>query len=525
MAAHRSTARQRAAALTAIAGVGVAALLALTACTPGGSADDAAQDLPGVEVPLPDVADPIPLAELGDFNGVLRLEMGSNCTGTLIETGVHDGPAYVITNGHCTGDVGRSPQTVTVAEEWFGSGYLLDTFDNPTPLAVTAAVLEYSTMRGRDVAIVRLEESLGDLRDLGIMPVPIIDDEPAPGTAVRNIAAPVQNLDHDDWVLRGGDCTLAGQSDLVEFHWLWADSWANDCPGVIQGSSGSPLFTLRADGGPEAIAAVINTTTWGASIENGGLCFLNRPCEIGDAGIGMIEETSYAVSIAGLNRCFDGDGVFALGGDCPFETSSVWAQQGGGAFRGGALPDANGGMPEVDLVVAPALGESAPVRTALVELTGADVCADPSVYAAAQAITVPAAGDPWDPGYVLPVALPEQEGRFALCAVAGDDYAGAATVLFEVDRTPPLFPAGAAVEHIGEGNVSIQPFLNPPEISTVRFTWVPGDGDCPATEQFRDFFIVPLTLEAGDLPATYCIYALDQAGNTTDVTRIPIARQ
>ena len=137
-------------------------------------------------------------------------------------------------------------------------------------------------------------------------------------------------------------------------------------------------------------------------------------------------------------------------------------------------------------------------------------------------MTVPATEYDWDEGRVVPVTLPEVEGHYALCAVANDDYAGAATVLFEVDRTPPLFQPGASVEDLGDGNVTVFPFLNPPELSTVRFTWVPGDAECPAPETFQDFFIVPLTLMADQLPATYCIYGLDQAGNATDVVRIPL---
>lgn len=460
--------------------------------------------------------------KLGDFTGVARLEMGSNCTGTVVDTGVDDGPAYVITNGHCTGDVSRPAQSVTVGADWFGQGYLLDTHDNPAPYTITAEVLEYSTMRGRDVSLVRLEESLGTLRALGIRPVPIIDEEPAEGTKVRNIAAPVQDLDHGEWVLRGGDCTLTRQTDLIEFSWLWRDSWANDCPGVRQGSSGSPLLTVGADGGPEAIAAVINTTTWAADPANGGHCFLNRPCELGDGGATMVEKTSYAVSVAGIGRCFDDKGVFALGGSCPLEVPSVWANSGGGIFRGGGLPDANNADARANLAVNPAVGDSAPVRTALVELTDASVCADPATYADAATATVPATEHDWDEGHIVAVTLPEVEGHYALCAVAKDDYAGAATVLFEVDRTPPLFQPGASVYDLGEGNVSVSPFLNPPELSTVRFTWVPGDAECPAPETFQDFFIVPLTLMADDLPATYCIYGLDQAGNTTDVVRIPL---
>jgi len=40
---------------------------------------------------LPPVADPLPLEHLRDLGGVARLEMGSNCTGTPIGTGVPNG--------------------------------------------------------------------------------------------------------------------------------------------------------------------------------------------------------------------------------------------------------------------------------------------------------------------------------------------------------------------------------------------------------------------------------------------------
>ena len=525
-----ATRHRRGVGQMAAAGATVALAFLLVACTggappqtpPPSPTEDATPNLPGVGALLPDLAAPLSLAELGGFTGVARLEMGSNCTGTVVDTGVDDGPAYLLTNGHCTGDVGRPPQSVTIGEDWFGQGFLLDTHDNPSPYAVDAEALEYSTMRGRDVSIVRLRESLGELKALGIRPVPIVDEEPAPGTRVRNIAAPVQDVDQDEWVLRGGDCTLTHQTDLIEFTWLWRDAWATDCPGVRQGSSGSPLLTVGADGGPEAIAAVINTTTWSAAAANGGHCFLNRPCELGDDGPTMVEETSYAVSVAGIGRCFDAGGAFALGGACPLETASVWANSGGGIFRGGDLPDANNATAMANLALNPAVGDSAPVRTALVELTGSGVCADPATYDGAEAVTVPATEYDWDEGRVVPVTLPEVEGHYALCAVANDDYAGAATVLFEVDRTPPLFQPGASVEDLGDGNVTVFPFLNPPELSTVRFTWVPGDAECPVPETFQDFFIVPLTLMADQLPATYCIYGLDQAGNATDVVRIPL---
>jgi hypothetical protein len=71
--------------------------------------------------------------------------------------------------------------------------------------------------------------------------------------------------------------------------------------------------------------------------------------------------------------------------------------------------------------------------------------------------------------------------------------------------------------------VLVQAHLNPPEISTVRFTWGhPDTVDCDDTATFQDLFIAPLTIFADDLPATYCLYGLDAAGNPTPVQTIDI---
>lgn len=469
------------------------------------------------------VADPLPLSQLAAFSGVASLSGSSNCTGTLIDTGVASGPAYVLTNGHCVGDVGRSPQATTLDIEWYGTAEFLAAEGNlDQTLKVDVVGLEYSTMRYTDTAIVRLKPTLGELEGLGIRPVKIAGAEPASGAAVVNVGVPVQDLHPDDWVLRRGDCTLGTQHTLLESRWLWRDVWSNDCPGIIQGSSGSPLLTVGADGNPTAVVAMINTTTWGATAANGGACSINHPCELTADGATMAEKTSYAQSVAGIGTCFGSDGAFALGGACPLPTSSVWTESGGGSFRGGDLPNATGQLPEVSLV-----GRTAgTVRTALVELGDATACELPATYAGAKSVALPKAGGEWEQlGVKVPVSLPEQEGRFLLCAVKGSDYAGAAAVLFDVDRTPPIFPASAEVEDIGGGAVVVRPHLVPPEISTVRFTWgAPDKVDCADTAGFQDFFIVPLTLEFGDLPATYCIYAMDAAGNPTPVTTIDIPK-
>jgi hypothetical protein len=469
------------------------------------------------------VSDPLPLAQLAAFSGVAALDTGSNCSGTLIDTGVPTGPAYVLTNGHCTGDVGRPAQATTIGAEWFGTAEFLAAKGNADDtLTVDVVGLEYSTMRHTDTAIVRLKSTLGELEDLGLRSVKIADAEPAGGTAVVNVGVPVQDLHPYDWVLRRGDCTLGSQHTLIEHLWMWLGVWSNDCPGIIQGSSGSSLFTVGADGAPEAIVAMINTTTWGATAANGGACTMNHPCEVTADGTKMVEKTSYAQSVAGIGKCFDASGRFSLGGGCPLPTSSVWAESGGGSFRGGDQPNAGGGHPSASLVGR----KVGTVRTVLTELGDGTACQQQSTYSSAKSSALPKAGEDWEQlGVQIPVDLPEQEGRFLLCAVAGSDYAGAASVLFEVDRTPPIFAANAEVDDIGGGAVVVRPHLVPPEITTVRFAWGPqGSIDCTDTASFQDFFIVPLTLKAADLPATYCVYGLDAAGNAGQVTKIEIPK-
>ncbi len=506
-----------------LAWAGVALSMVLAGCTGTSTAppDSTTPSAPPPPAPLPSPADPLPLDQLARFSGVASLNAGSNCTGTLIDTGVPTAPAYLLTNGHCVGDVGRAAQTTTIEHEWFGKASFLQAEGNQdNTLDVDVVQIAYSSMRLTDTAIVRLDARLGDLEQLGLRPVPIAADEPAEGAPVVNVGVPAQDLAPEDWVLRRGECTLGSRHTLIEFSWLWFGVWSNDCPGIVQGSSGSPLFTLDSDGQPTEIVAMINTTTGGSRASDGGACFLNRPCEITADGPRMVEDTSYAQSVAGLGGCFSAVGAFALGPSCPLPVSSIWSETGGGAFRGGNLPDSAGRSPAVSLV-----GRTAgPARTVLVPLGDGTACLVPQTYASAAGTVAQQAGYEWEQkGEPLPVDLPETEGHYTLCAVAGEDYAGAASVLFEVDRTPPIFPASAEVEDIGGGTMIVRPHLNPPELTTFRFTWGnPKTVDCEDTTHFQDFFIVPLTLRPEDLPAVYCLYGMDRAGNATEVTRIEI---
>ncbi|QEO10160.1 trypsin-like serine peptidase [Protaetiibacter larvae] len=505
--------------------VAAAAVLLLAGCTTPPAPDPTPEPGPPPDSGIPAPAPPLGLDELTAFSGVVKLTAGANCSGTLVDTGVPDGPAWVLTNGHCTGDLSRFGQQTTVGMAWAGEAEFLRADGNlDGTLTRDVAELAYSTMRFTDTAIVRLDGTLGELEDLGIRPVPIADAEPAAGERVVNVGVPVQNLMDDEWVLRRGECTLDGQRTLIELSWIWFDVWANDCPGIIQGSSGSPLLRADADGAPEAIVAVINTTTTGDRFSPGGDCFINRPCEVHDGVAGLVADTSYAQSVAGLGDCFDPDsGEFALGGNCPLPAGDVWVESGGGPFRGGTLPDGFGRPPQLALVGA----EAGTVRTAVVPFGDGRACLDAASYDGAASVSLPQAGERWETlGVHIPVTLPENEGHYLACAVRDDGYDRAAAVLFEVDRTPPVLPADAEVTRAEDGSVLIRPHFSPPEIAAVRYGWGPlGELDCDDPSGFREFLIVPLRLERHELPASYCLYGMDLAGNPTPVTRIDVPRE
>ncbi|MEZ3160601.1 trypsin-like peptidase domain-containing protein [Microbacterium sp. BWT-B31] len=493
----------------------VAAVLLIAGCT----AETTPTPAPEEDFGLPPLAEPLALDQLERFGAVATMSAGSNCTGTLVDTGVPDGPAYVLTNGHCVGDIGRPAQKTTVSMEWSGTAEFFRAEGNLDSTLTTDVVeIAYSTMRHTDTAIVRLDARLGELEAVGVAPIAIADAEPEEGAAVTNIGVPVQGLTDDQWVLRRSECTLGAQHTVIEFFWLWFGVWSNDCPGIVQGSSGSPLLALDAGGDPEAIVAVVNTTTWAA--REGGECWLNRPCEVEDAVARLVPETSYAQSVAGIGRCFDrATGEFALGGECPLPYSDIWAEEGGGSFRGGGLPDAFDRMPAASLVGR----EAGVVRTAVVPIGDARACTAEATYAGSAPAELPAATEAWErAGTRVAVELPEEEGRFLLCAVRGDAYAAAATVLFAVDRTPPVVPAGASVEDLGAG-ILVQPHMDPPELTATRFVWgPPGEVDCDDLDAFEPAPFFPLIIDPADLPAVYCVYSKDEAGNPSPVARVDI---
>ncbi|GAA1935812.1 hypothetical protein GCM10009775_29610 [Microbacterium aoyamense] len=328
----------------------VIGMLLLAGCAVGAGPE------PKPTASLPELGAPLTADDLAAFGGVAVVDLASRCTATLIETGADTAPAYVLTNGHCVGLDGAPANKTIVDEEAFGEATFFQTADTADDdrLRVAASRIEYATMRGTDVAIVQLDATLGELRSAGAVPLEIAADPPAEGEVVVNVAAPTQGLEDDDWVLRRGDCAVGATKDVIEFSWLWLAAQRNDCPGVLGGSSGSPLI---ADG---EVVSIVNTTNTGVPVERGDTCYLGKPCEVDGAAAVFVPETSYGVRVAGIGSCFPG-GVFALGGACPLEVTTLWDVSGGGIY--GANGEDGGGRTPTSSCAAARTSRSASSRT------------------------------------------------------------------------------------------------------------------------------------------------------------------
>ena len=475
---------------------------------------DAAPPVTGVE--------PVPAEEIGFFSGIGALGAAPDCTATLIDAGADDGPAYLLTAGRCVGGMGRSPQSTTIGADGVGATEFLRLEGSPAATVdVDVAEIAYSTMRHVDLAIVRLDAAVGELESLGLRALPIADRQPTAADDVVFAGIAPAEPGSDAGALHRDDCRLRTRHTVIESSWIWFDVWSVDCAHIEEGFTGSPLLSVDSQGRPREIVGIGNTTAVGVVPADGGACALGRPCELGDDGGVRMEPVTFAQSVAGLNRCFaPSTGAFSPDPPCPLPMSDVWAEEGGGVFRGGDTTDARGRSPDVSLV-----GESVSVvRTTLVPIGDGTACLDKSTYAESAARLLPQAGEQWElVGAIVPVDLPESEGFHLLCAVRAEGYDRAASVLFQVDRSPPVMAADAVVERLDDGGLVVRPLLAPPEIAAVRFGWgTSGAIDCADAEQLDDYFLAPLVIGVDELPAVYCIYGMDAAGNRTPVSRIDL---
>ncbi len=501
-----------------------------------GPAGSAAPGRPSAASPAPSPVLPLPPADAGDpsasaillqnqdgrydaYRGIGRFDGPSTCTATLLETATGDAaraaPAYVLTNGHCVGlwdtnevVVAQDPPASTITMRF---DYFAHTADGPV---AEASAVSWATMKGTDLAIVRLDTTLGALADMGVHPFPIATSLPAPGTPIVNVAAPVGapvvDLPDDQRFLRLGTCTVEGDPvGLVERQWRWWTAIRNDCPDVWPGSSGSPILDLATG----ELVGAINTTTIGSA--GGTDCWLGRPCEVTLTGTEVKEDTSYAMPVVGLRDCFAADGSLEAAGACPLDPGIEPAIYG---FVGAVNPT----LPvtidrparwrwDVEVV-----SETLPYYRYKTGPVGTTDCRDEAGYGMPVAIADRATiADP----------LPTAEGVYIACvlggpaATVGDGWQEprfASIALAFVDLTPPATKVEWSIRGDASSGWDVEPIFKAPELSDYDLKAGPrATTDCADADGYAPYRRVPIRVAPDEAPATVCAIGYDDAGNAT----------
>jgi len=451
---------------------------------PTTTVDDPLPTSPGGD-PAATPADPLRNAkrQSEEYSGIGAITgFGSACTGFLLDVGPTAGPAYAMTNGHCVGLSDSS--TVLRDQAADGASMTFRRFADTAKaeFVVPISSVRYATMRGTDVAIVQLGATRAALRGLAAYG---LGSTPRPGTDIRVVGIPVNGLPAAQQVLRAAGCTTAGTHRLLEGLWVWDTAQANDCPGIVGGSSGSPVFHA---GAPRVVTGIINTSTIGAGYLPG--CSLGQPCQLDAAGVVRKKSTSYAMPVAAWAKCFTAGGFVATARGCPTERTSVVVSSPVRAVQPGGTWQAT------------AQGSEAPL-TKVGPAATTDCRRGADYVAGTAALTAP---------------LPAVDGYYLVCAAAPGtggrpDTAGAGYAVVEVDGTPPTAPIKLSTL-VGPEDVRVEPIFSPPEFSGFLLkAGPPAATDCTDPDGYAVYRRIPLTIAISDLPATLCVIGEDEAQN------------
>ena len=208
------------------------------------------------EVPNPSRAPAILHNSAGQnsqWSGVGRLSFGNHqCIATLLDSrdpqAQAEGPAYILTAGHCAGGINGKilvdqPATGTIAFNYF--------VDTPAQrLVVPLKRIVWNSSQGADLALLELDATLEGLLTLGVSPIKL-GPSPASGSSVQVIGEPSaigQGLRLSACSERYQDISRAG-------NWVWRNVRRNDCQGLAEGASGSPVL----EAGSNRLVSVINS--------------------------------------------------------------------------------------------------------------------------------------------------------------------------------------------------------------------------------------------------------------------------
>ncbi|MBI3543965.1 MAG: trypsin-like peptidase domain-containing protein [Deltaproteobacteria bacterium] len=253
------------------------------------------------------------LAESRALNGVGLVDIfgGGGCTGAFLDTGAGpDGPAYVLSNGHCAGPNLMKPTDVLVDKAVtpgmnFRFNYFIDA--GPAVRKVAIKRIAYATMHNTDVTVFELDATFGQVIKAGFIPHRIAAQDPARGTRVEMVGVPQSGVRRAERFVRRSTCEIGGRANLREGGYDFTGAFRHQCSSV-GGSSGSPVISLET----HEIVAINNTGVDDKALDEPE-CAIDRPCEVASDGrVRTDVNTNYAQRVSDIPSCFDGKGVFNI---------------------------------------------------------------------------------------------------------------------------------------------------------------------------------------------------------------------
>jgi len=240
-----------------VAAVAVAGTVLLAASA--ASAGTVSATVRPVAVPAPAVA--------ADLSATIRL---NNCSASLVRfpTSRPGDRAMMLTNGHCFEGGFLAAGQVIVNRASTRQGRLRNAAGT-TVATLTADRVLYATMTGTDVTLYRLTSTFAAIQSgTGVAARTIASGHPGAGDTFvpSGFFARVFNCDVQTFV-----------PTLREGQWTWHDSirYASGCA-TIHGTSGSPIVSVATG----EVVGINNTAN-----DNGQVCTLNNPCEVGPDGV------------------------------------------------------------------------------------------------------------------------------------------------------------------------------------------------------------------------------------------------
>ena len=439
---------------------------------------------------------------LAKWSGVGRFRGALSCTAFWLKTSERaDAPVYALSNGHCAQEFTAREGSDTVytnravTEPWTVSfGYFFDTIAQQKTVKVKQIV--YSTMKRRDLAILELDATQGELLAAGVQPLTLARTIPELEADIRVLGVPLLPVAEEQLYLREHLCREQGATDVVEWFWFWSQLRRNSCADIVPGSSGSPVLNAQGE-----VYAVINTTTRDG---NSRSCYMGNPCEISSEGAVRRDDKNYAVALSGLESCWNASGVWDLSQPaCPLDRRSALGVQSTTLIPNNGK-DRTGEALRWNLQVTHPKPETLRYKRGL---AGQVFCEDPKGYKVFKGAT--------DPNFSG--VLPAEEGVYLVCFAEAADLsakrvANPSTLVFTIDKTPPEGEPFINIIDAGD-SVTVEPIFAVPEYSFFRIAYGPlASTDCSKAE-FFPYRRFPTRVNYEELPVRYCVQGDDHAGN------------